>query len=215
MFSMKQLVLIFALFFPVLAAAASPTFVTPTDSDAYTQIDEPTIQHAYYGELHDFPHSYKVITDKPLVLSLEILEPNIKRAHQNMNGIIVREVERGVEEVARLQAHSAEWETSFDAKTGDSYRHGGSFNQEIPPGTYYIEVSNGDNAGNYVLQVGTEVDPQEVGLLSTMKDIYKIKRFFGKPFFMVLQSPYYYVPALLIAFLTFVWYQRRRKHQYA
>ncbi len=210
--TMKYVLFLAFLLLPSLSLAYAPVFLTPPEVDSVTTVDDPTILRAYYGTLHDFPHTFRFTFEEPQVLKLQIMEPDSKEAHQVMSGIIVREVERGVEEVARLSSSDATWSDFYDKKTGDAYRLGGSYETTLEPGTYLFEVSNGDNVGKYVLVMGVTQDPRGPGFFGTLREIYQVKRFLGKPFFMVLTSPYYYVPGVALLVLVGVWYNRRRRY---
>lgn len=199
------------LVFPGISLAASPVFVTPTDADALTTIDEPALERTYYGTLAGFPHGYKLVLPTSQTITFEIREPASGGALQNMSGIVVSVEERGVTEIARLHARDAAWEPMFDYTTGDRYRVGGVFTKELQPGTYLVEISNGDNDGRYALSIGDVPNPRSAGYFGTLREIYRTKQFLGKPFFMVLTSPYYYIPSLLLLLIGW-WYYRRRSH---
>lgn len=203
------------LLLPQLASAYDVVMVTPPDVDAYTTIDEPQYERAYYGILSGFPQTYRIVLASSTEITFQIAEPDIEQPVGPVSVIVVREVERGVEEVARLDANAIGEVTEQVRSTGDSYRLGERFTQTLEPGAYLIEVSNGDNLGKYVIRFGTEPLPERLGYLGTLKQIYAIKQFFGKPGIMVLQSPYYYVPTILLIVLTLMWYRRRSKRAYA
>ncbi len=209
---MKYVLCFVLLLVPGLSFAYAPVFLTPPEVDSVTTVDDPSILRAYYGTLRDFPHTFRFTFSEPQVLKLQVMEPDSRKATQVMSGIIVREVERGVEEVARLSASDAAWNEFYDKKTGDSYRLGGAYQATLEPGTYLFEVSNGDNTGKYVLVMGVTPDPRGPGFFGTLKEIYQVKRFLDKPFFMVLTSPYYYVPSIALLVLAGVWYNRRRRY---
>ena len=194
---------------PNTVLASDKVFVTPPQVDAYTYIDEPQLLMAYYGELDDFPHTYVITLSEATFITGQLLEPNSDNARQNISGLLVREAERGVEEVARFPANSSDWEKQFVFTTGDSYLLGPAYTGTLEPGVYYLEVSNADNLGKYVFQIGTEANPERIGYFGKLKEVYTIKKFLGKPVVMVLQSPYYFVPTLILLASLFWWYLRR------
>ncbi len=200
---------------PQLALAYNVVMVTPPDVDSYTTIDAPELERAYYGDLLGFPQTYRIVLASSSEVTFQIAEPDIEQMYGPVSVIVVREVERGVEEVARLDANAIGEVTERVHSTGDSYRLGERFTETLEPGTYLIEVSNGDNLGKYVIRFGTEPLPESLGYIGTLKQIYAIKQFFGKPAVAVLQSPYYYVPTILLMVLLFVWYRRRMKLAHA
>jgi hypothetical protein len=196
---------------PGITLAYDSVFVTPPEVDSYEFIDDPLRLRSYYGELKDFPHTYVITLAEQTDIAIQILEPKSHVALQNMNGLIVREVERGVEDIARLYSSPTGWAPKYVAATGDTYRLGPAYSGTLEPGTYYIEVSNGDNAGKYVFQIGTVKSAERTGYFGKLKEIYLIKKFLGKPAVLVLQSPYYYVPTLILLGIALFWYRRRKK----
>lgn len=191
------------LFSCALAAEAHVPVMTPQEGQRdYTHIDEPEVSTAFYGELTGFPHTFVIDETDPFELYVHILVPDIEEATNNISGIIVKEKPvGGVEEVARLHGEEASWESFFEWFSGDSYRSGPEYEAEAGSGVYRIEVSNPDNIGTYALVVGKEEDFSGIGYFETIRRIAKIKEFFGKSQFMVIQSPFVYVPLLIIGVL--------------
>ncbi len=218
-FSVQRSLLVFvaimAWLVPSAVSAYSVVMVTPPEVDSYTTVDEPAALRAYYGVLKGFPHTYRFTLDAATEVTFQIAEPAIMQPAGSPSVIVVREVERGVEEVARLNASEVGKETETVYATGDTYRLGERFTQTLETGTYLVEVSNGDNDGKYVLRMGTLPVEDGLGYFGTLKQIHTIKQFFNKPSLLVMQSPYYYVPGLLLIAIGGWWYRRRQKMKYA
>jgi hypothetical protein len=197
---------------PYSADANIPILVEPQEQYQVIHIDEPDVSQAFYGTLKDAPHTFEITPAEQLNLFVEIQVPNTSFAHNNVSGIIVRQLtEGGVEEVARLHARDASWESFFEPLSGDSYRRGPRYEGEISPGTYFIEVSTPDNREPYVLIVGTKEDRTHIGYFETIARIAQVKVFFDKSQFTVVQSPFVYVPlGLLMAGMFLVHRMRRR-----
>lgn len=191
------------------AASYGSVFVTPPDSDSQTTVDDPYLKNAFFGQLTGYPHTYRINLDTAQLVTFTIAEPVSEPQVGNAAILVVKEEERGVSEVARLWPTDAAWEEEFVIRTGDTYRVGGTFREELSPGSYLIEVSNGDNLGRYVLRFGEEPRPDQLGFFGTLKEVRDTKRFLGKPFYTVLASPYYYVPTLLLLLVGVLWYRRR------
>src|SRR3989338_3216040 len=190
---MRYLLILFFFLTPFAADASIPVLVEPTVQNEAIQIDEPDVLQAMYGTLRDSPNTFEINPTEPLELFVEILVPDIASAKNNVSGIIVRQLkEGGVEEVARLRAKDAGWEEFFESSTGDSYRRGPKFHETVPAGSYLIEVSTPDNLEPYVLAVGTKERPSDIGYLETIARIARVKAFFGKSQFAVIESPYAY-----------------------
>lgn len=207
------------LLFPLGAAAHVPVLSLFISYEDAKTIISPDISRAYYGELTSFPHRYEFAIDESNVdLFVEVLVPDIEEAENNIDAIIVKQHAAGyVDEVARLYAKDAMWESFFEWFGGDSYRRGPGFAQTVEPGNYILEVYNANNTGKYVLVVGKKEDFSEVSFFETLKRIYGVKQFYGKSPLAVLQSPFYYVPTIIVLAIIAVifWYRKRKQQHYA
>lgn len=195
--------------------AHTPFLVTQTSLHDITRIDEPENSRAFYGELTGFPHTYEIRAEKPFHLFTQVLVPDIDSSKNNISGIIIREVEGSgqVKEVARLLAKDALWDSFYEPFGGDSYRNGGTFEKDVGPGVYRIEVSTPDNLEKYVLAVGKIEGKGDIGYFETIQRIAEVKVFFGKSKLLVVQSPFVYVPLCILTLILVgfaIWFYRRR-----
>lgn len=196
------------------AYAHVPLVVTQESLFDITTIEDPELSQAFYGSLADFPHTYEIRADEPFHLYAEVLVPDIESTQNIVNGIVVRETgKKGrVEEVARLLAKDATWETFYEPWGGDTYRKGAVFEKDLERGVYRIEVSTPDNRQKYVLVVGKREDSGGIGYFETIGRIAEVKTFFGKSKIHVIESPLVYIPLLLgVIVVVGVWIWRRRK----
>ena len=197
-----------------VAEAHNPRVIeTPTQNEVMP-LESPRISQAIYGTLEGYPHMYEFATRKQMELFVEVLEPDIRGARRNISGIILKvNLDGSVREVARLRAKEAKWESFFEPWGGDRYLRGGSFKAEIEPGLYRIEVSTPDNLAKYVLAVGTEENFEGVGYGALVRELVRVKIFFGKPAWRVVESPFVYGPSfiLIAAIGILAWYIRRRR----
>lgn len=186
--------------------AAPPVVVEPQDVSAVTHVENPEASWAYYGELNDFPHTYVIERTEPFSLRVEILEPDIEGAQNDHKGIIVRTRDsgRGVELVERLTAEAADWESFREPYGGDRYLQGPTYESELGPGTYFIEVSTAANEGKYVLVFGDISDYSQVGYFGKVARVYQVKRFFEKPPIAMIVSPLIYAPLIVLIVLVFL-----------
>ena len=199
---------------PFVASAHLPNLPEFSDYEDVEVIAEPQVSQAYYSELTGFPHRYEFTLDSRQEIFVEVLVPDIHEATNDIGGIVVKKKPRGlVEEVSSLIARDASWESFYEPFGGDSYRRGPSFTGEVDAGEYLIEISTAMNTGKYVLVVGEREDFSGVGFFENLKRIYEVKRFFGKPPIAVFQSPFYFVPLLIVVLIgLLVWYRRRKSH---
>lgn len=213
MSNMRYGILVLFLCVASFAYAHVPFLVTQTSLHDIITINEPENSRAFYGEMTGFPHTYEIRAEKPFHLFAQVLLPDIESSKNNVSGIIIREVEGSgsVKEVARFLAKDAAWDTFYEPFGGDTYRNGGAFEKDVEPGVYRIEVSTPDNLEKYVLAVGKIEGSGEIGYFETIRRIAEVKVFFEKSKIFVIQSPFVYVPLLiLIMFGVVVWFYRRR-----
>ena len=195
--------------FPVVALAHQPVLVEFERYQDTFPIVDPELSKAFYGVLSGFPHTYQITIDEPLELRAQVLVPDIDEADDNRGAIIVRLKDRaGVAEVARLKPKEASWESFYEPWGGDSYRSGPEWSGTLEPGTYFLEVNTAINLGKYVFVVGEFDKFSELGYFATVKRIYQVKKFFGKPGITLLQSPVFTIPFLLLLTLSYFGYRR-------
>ena len=175
-------------------------------------IDEPEVSQAFYGAMQDFPHTYEIRAQEPFHLFVQVLVPDISSSKNIVSGIIIKEKAGSgrVEEVARLLAKDAAWESFFEPWGGDSYRSGGTFEKDVPAGVYRIEVSTPNNQEKYVLVVGKKETFGTIGYFETIGRISDVKVFFGKSRILIIESPLVYIPLSIILLGVFMyWYFKR------
>lgn len=211
-----RLLLALSLFLSCIAlvSAHAPFLVTQESLHDIVLIERPEVSRAFYGEMQGFPHTFEIRTTDPFHLYVEVLMPDIDSSKNNVSGIIIKETgNKGrVEEVARLLAKDATWESFYEPFGGDSYRRGSSFERDVDPGVYRIEVSTPDNLEKYVLVVGKIEDSSEVGYFETVRRLTEVKAFFGKSKLRIIESPLVFVPLLVILSIGgALWYVRKRR----
>jgi len=208
-----SLVLGVCLLLPVIALAASSVFLPLEAQPPAMVIENPEAKQSYFTELYGYPHTYIIDTDQNIELELVVEVPKTKEVKRNIGVIILRNLGdgKGVEEVARLFSHQASWEERRDIARGDTYLVGPTFSDTLEPGEYVVEVSTPVNFGKYVLRLGTESVERE-GLMGKLKEMALIKMFFGKTQWAVFQSPYIFLPlvVLCIGGVSLFYYRRSR-----
>lgn len=203
------IILFLAVLAPQEANAHQARFVEASQHDI-TTISDTDLSQAFYGKLDDFPHLFEFTLTEPQALFAEILIPDSEGAQNDVSGIILKIEERGVTEIKRLNAKEAAWESFYEFAGGDSYKRGPSFYDSLEAGTYQIEISTPVNLSKYVLVVGKREEFVWTNYFGTVRDIARIKSFFEKPKVAILQSPFVYVPLLLLAIAGCFAYRRYR-----
>lgn len=212
---MKRAFLLLLFLLPVQLFAFVPTFTAPAAVDDYVEVSASGVPYTFYSTLQNFPHTYQVPLTESAVLRVQVMVPRIEGVLADRSIIVLRQEKRGVSEVARMHYAAAPWEQLRDRSTGDTYETGEVFEEELTPGTYLIEVSTGENVGPYALQVqaGESVAHERRGYIRTLTDVARIKQFFQKSPLAVFQSPFYYLPTLLLFGVGLYYYRRhKRKH---
>ncbi len=197
---------------PQVSAAASyeNVFVTPTDPEAYTVVDEPYLMRAYHGVLNGFPHTYKLVLESAQDVTFTLVLPR-HLSEPVFSLLMVKQQGQDVEEIWRQSSAGMSWEKDYVAKTGDTYLVGETYTELLLPGTYYVEVSNGDNEGAYVMRFGFDPVPYNRGYGDALHEVAATKDFFGKTILSAWWSPYYYVPTFLLLLAWWLWGVYRRR----
>ncbi len=207
-----QFFLLALLLIPTMADAHVPSIIVQDSLKDIEMISDPELSQAFYGELVGFPHTYEIRATEPFTLFVEILQPDIDSSKNNISGIIIKEKKAGgrVEEITRLRAGEAMWETEYEPFGGDTYRKGKSFEAEMGAGVYRIEVNTPDNVEKYVLVVGTR-EEMTLGYFELVGRIVDVKMFFGKSKWRVVESPFVYVPLIIFGIGVLAFYVWKRK----
>ncbi len=197
---------------PAVASAHVPVIVSQESIKDIDTIEDPELSQAFYGELTGFPHTFEIRAKEPFTLSLQILQPDIESSIRNISGIAIKDLGRGkrVEEVTRLHARDALWESEYEPWGGDRYLIGPSFKQELSEGIYRIEIHTPDNLEKYVLVVGSR-EEMTLGYFELIGRLMEVKEFFGKSKLRIVESPFVYVPLILSMLLIGYGVYRKRK----
>jgi hypothetical protein len=178
------------------ALAHEARFVEAGQHDV-TSVTDVLQSQAFYGELNDSPHLFEFTLTEPTTSFAELLVPDSETGVTDKSGLLLKVEERGVTEVMRMNAKDAAWESFFEWFGGDSYRRGPTYFDSLEAGTYQLEVSTPVNQGKYVLVIGKE-ESFRLSYIATLKDVARVKQFFGKSRFALFESPLVYVPLLLV-----------------
>lgn len=195
---------------PLSVSAHQARFVEVGQHDI-TTVKNPDVSQAFYGQLEDFPHMFEIQSDETFNLYTEILVPDIENQPNDIGVLILKVEERGVTEIKRLSPKEAEWESRYEWFGGDSYRRGSSFFDSLDAGTYQIEVSTPVNLGKYVLVVGKKEEFSIFDYVDTVRDIARVKSFFGKPAIAILGTPFVYAPLILLFISLSILYRSHRR----
>ena len=212
---LRIVLILFVSCFAFSASAHQPEFPEPKNVNDILNVENFNLSRAYYGELVGFPHVFAVDVTERQPLFLEILLPDIEPVEYKPSVIIVRKEKRGVSEVARMLPASGSWVSFREPFGNDKYLRGLSYEEELEPGNYLVEVSTATGYGKYVLVVGKEEKFSIWNYFSLVSDIARVKRFYGKSSFRAIESPLVFVPVLILVSSLWFWHYRRKQKQNA
>ena len=131
---------------PVLTSAHQPRVV---DSDA-TEVIDPEVSKAYYGELSGAPHIYSINTAEPFDLYVGVLMPYADDSQKDVQV----EIRKGDDVLQIMGGKDAEWKEMFEFFGQSSYWDGGEYEANVDAGAYTIIVSSTNNDSKYSLAIG-------------------------------------------------------------
>jgi len=208
-----------AVFLLPLSSSAFAPSLNSTTIPYEPQIIDSNInrQAEYLGLLAGDPHMYEFTIGETATLLLQVVQLSAGTPIP-FSLIAVRENTQnaGVVEVGRLRANDISWENSRDSKLGLTFAYSPTFEAEIGPGVYRVEVSTPENAGAYMLVIGSE--EVSVGYFQTLADVRMIQKFFGASIFRMLLSSYILYPlgiVVLSLLFYFTWRNRLRIQKHA
>lgn len=182
-FGLKSLIILIVLFLSICSVSAhQPRLEAGTNSsmDNPIVIQNPEISQAFYGNLNGQPDYYKITSDKPFKLYVNILVPQ----SPGINGDFVSAqiTDSSGRTIALLDGKKSGWMPMFEEFGGDYYLQGPEFSQNVSAGTYYIKVFNAGNTGKYSMAVGDiESFPADESLKAIITIPLLKEQIFGKP----------------------------------
>ena len=144
------------LFFTGVVFAHRPVIVKSKSSrDTPVVVEEPEISWAFYGILEGYPHYYKVVSEEPFDLYVNILVPDLDPegkliTNHDMSFQILKESVL----LFTAEGLAVEWHRFYEEYGRDYYYKGPEFEQKMGSGTYYVKVFNNNNSGKYSLAIG-------------------------------------------------------------
>jgi len=182
-FGFKFLIILFILFLSICAVSAhQPRLEVGVNSSQSNPIivQNPEISQAFYGDLNGQPDYYKITSNKPFKLFVNVLVPQSPGI--NPDFVSAQITDSSGKTIALLNGTNSTWTPMFEEFGGDYYLQGPTFNQTVGAGTYYVKIFNANNTGKYSVAIG-EIEsfpPDE-----SLKALYLIpilkEQIFGKP----------------------------------
>ncbi len=213
---MKSRIFIFSallLCLPVFAFAHQPRLV---ETDA-TEVVAPEISKAYYAKLTGEPHVYRISSETPFSLYVNLLVPDLPDAKKDVTAAVLKAGDLN-HPLAILGGTDAEWKLFHEEFGNDDYLQTAEFKQDAPAGAYEVRVWSSNNDSAYVLAIGEkeEFSPKEI--LSALSVMPRIKELiFHKPWYSAYLTPFLLpkliatMLALLVIAAVVILLARRRK----
>ncbi|AAB85593.1 unknown [Methanothermobacter thermautotrophicus str. Delta H] len=130
------------------AYSHQPRLVTGSDE---VIVQNPEVSQAFYGELKGKPVYFRITSESPFRLYVNILVPYSPDAEPVYVDII-----RGDGKViGTLKGNISTWEPYFEEFGGDYYLKGPEFNGTVDAGTYRLKVYSPANREKFSLAVGS------------------------------------------------------------
>ncbi|MBW3014050.1 hypothetical protein KY335_02305 [Candidatus Woesearchaeota archaeon] len=158
----------------LLVTAVSAHQPRLVDQD-FTEIKNPEISQAFYGNLEGKEESYQINSGTPFMLYVQILVPDIENIDKDVSANITLG-----EKTYTLDGLEHEWTRFYEEFGGDYYYMGPEMEQAVKQGTYNIKVFSPDNQGKYVLVVGKEEAFPVKEMLRTLVVMPKLKMYFDR-----------------------------------
>lgn len=213
---MKKRIFIFSallLCLPVFAFAHQPRLVESN----VIEVAAPEVSKAYYARLTSEPHLYRIQSDVPFQLYVNLLIPDLPDAKKDVSAAVLKEGDLN-HPLALLGGPEATWKSFHEEFGDDNYLQTAEFKQEAPAGVYEVRVWSSNNDSAYVLAIGEkeEFSPKEI--LSALSVMPRIKEtMFRKPWYSAYLTPFVLPKlvmtglALLAVIVVIVLLVRRRK----
>lgn len=175
--------ILLVLFFSMSAVSAhQPRLETGTNVSMSNPIvvQNPEVSQAFYSTLQGNPDYYKISSDVPFKLYLNLLVPASSGVQGDFVSAQVLDANGNV--LLTLNGTNSTWKPYFEEFGGDNYLKGPEVTEQLPAGTYFIKVFNAENQGKYNIAIG---DIESFPLDETLKALVTIpllkEQFFGKP----------------------------------
>ena len=121
--------------------------------DGVVTVSSPEVSRAYYDELFGKSKIYRLSSDRPFSLYVNLLVPMPVNAKGKYSADITF-LGKTRTHIATLDGQTTKWKQFYEEFGKDYYYKGPEYKKDMPAGTYEIEVFETDNSGKYVLAIG-------------------------------------------------------------
>lgn len=162
-----------------LAYAHQPRLVT---GPRIVEVQNPEISQAFYSKLNGESQIYQIKQDKPFILYLNILTPDLPDARTDWLVYIYKKTDKRPYFIDKLDGENFTWQKYHEEFANDDYLKGPEWKKEVEAGLYLIEVKNKDSQGKYSLAIGEKEKFPLSEIKNTINILPDIKtQIFNKP----------------------------------
>lgn len=158
---------------------------------------DPRTAREIYGTLNEYPIMYELRSDQAFLFTAQVAQVAVENPVPF--ALMVVEAlpdDAGVREVARMPAPQ-DWLIEKDQELGVVWQLGTLVTQELPAGTYWIEVSTPSNQGQFQLRVGTEA--RSLSYSERWSRVLAVNNFLNRSVFTLISSSFVQVHLLVVA----------------
>jgi hypothetical protein len=142
------------------------------------EVRNPDISQAFYAKLNGSPQVYRIVSDQPFRLYVNLLVPALPDIDTDVSAEVFSGSEAPENLLKKLDGPSSVWTKFFERFGGDTYLKGPEYEEPVPAGTYLIKVTSPDNQGKYAVAIGTEEKFPPGEILRTIVVLPKLKKTF-------------------------------------
>ena len=159
---------------PTVASAHQPRI--PTNNPVI--VVDPEISKAYYGTMQGDPVTYRIESEVPFALYVNVLVPDILGQKKDVSVAVIKngDIDHAV---ALLEATGASWKKFYEPFGADTYWKGPEYKAQVRPGLYEVKVWSSNNDSTYSLAIG---EKEQFDLAETINALHLIptikQRFF-------------------------------------
>lgn len=143
-----------SILFTIITFLLAPSFVSahqPRITESrITQVSDPEISKAYYGELTGEPDVYVIKATEAFDLYVNVLVPDIAGQKKDVSATVLKDNKQ----ITVLDSTNFKWEQFYEPFGADTYWKGPEYEVRAEAGTYEIRVVSSANDSKYSLAIG-------------------------------------------------------------
>lgn len=139
-------------------------------------VGDPEVSKVYYDELSGGPRIYRLSSEHPWKLYLNVLVPRYANGTGRYDTIVYDVAKK--KNVAALESASGPWQPFWEEYGRDWYLRGPELRKDMPAGVFEIVVMGNGNEGKYALAIGERETFPLGEAINAVRILPKVKRMF-------------------------------------